>query len=184
MNTLLIKFLTDLLDQHKREKKMNTLVVRDFFEELKDFFSKIIFGFMVMILYFLFGILLSIPYILLSGGNIRDIVVSASITPIAYLFLVMLWPRKELRDKDRFWNILTSIFFIYVSYLSIPILLNLTSFLFGKMGYKELSEIIFSLRYVSLILLPVVAIMLILLISFALNLYEKGKMLFQKGIKR
>ena len=181
MNTLLIKFLTDLLDQHKREKKMNTLVVRDFFEELKDLFLKIIFGFMVMTLYFLFGILLSIPYILLSGGNIRDIVVSASITPIAFLLIVAFWPRKEfLRWRNgRFRNIFTSIFVIFIAYLSIPILLNLISFIFSKMGYKKLSEIIFDLRYISLILLPIGTIMLILLISFVMNLYRKARFSFK-----
>ena len=160
---------------------MDTLLkVRIFFEEVCSLFGAIIFSLVISILYFLFGALLSAPYIFFSGGNFSNIPVSALIAPVAFLLLVAFWPRKELRNNGRFWDTNTFIFFVYVSYLSIPILLNLISFLAHKMGSEKLSEIIFSLRYVSLILLPVGAIILILIISFVVSLSEKARCFLER----
>ncbi len=158
---------------------MNINRIKYFFEEVYYGFLGILSTLAISILYFLFGALLSIPYIFLSGGEVKDIFISALIAPIAFLLFVAFWPRKELRHSGRFRDILTYIFIIYVVYLTIPILLNFVSFFIGKMGYDKISDIIFSLRYISLILLPVVVIMLILIISFVINSYQKTKSFFK-----
>ena len=136
-----------------------------------------------MLIFFLFvGVVISIVYTPLSGGNPEHFVLVMFSGPLVALGVLIAWMfyRNERRERARnkengVWDIRSwfsrhgwgVFFWSFVVWTSLPILFNLGSHLARWMEYPEIGDLLFAFRYSSFFLSGGGALLLAILVGYA-----------------
>lgn len=132
--------------------------------------------FFIMLVYFLIGIVLAVPYNLLAGGNSQNLMITAWIAPFASLCFYILWRvQREYREK-KYHKTVRRILLSFAIYCGLPLILNGASFLAKQTGYTTLAQFLFDWRYGSL-LVPIACAtfiigLYVILITLNITLYQ------------
>lgn len=115
------------------------------------------------LLWVIAGLVISIPYTFLSGGNYKNFMFTVFFGPVAgFILFVSLSISRVSGSKLFFW--------LLILYFCFPIILNGISILLRWSGENEIGSFVFTYRYFSLFAIPV-AILASLLIW---NLISEG----------
>lgn len=114
-------------------------------------------------LYLIAGIIISIVYTPLSGGNFESFVWTMLIGPVAVLALLIAWVLRGITFSGSWLGRrVGDIFFrLLVGYFSLPILMNAASHLMRWLGYPKVSDFLSSWRYGSLAVVAVAFLIVI-----------------------
>lgn len=102
---------------------------------------------MIVIVWFILGCVIAIPYTFLANGTFEHFFITAWIIPACALVLTfyLILPTNTLGGKRSFW--LT--FWALTFYFCLPIIMNGTSLLLKHMGHEAAGQTVFDLRYIS-----------------------------------
>lgn len=129
-----------------------------------------------ILLYFVIGAAIAVPYTLLAGGDLEAYVMTVLVSPIAVFIMLLGWCMRPIgRDRSKTLGAGDCLFLAFVGYLSLPIILNGVSLLLGWAGYETAAHIVFAVRYPVLILIPTTLFVGLLIIGGVMNIWMKTK---------
>lgn len=134
--------------------------MKDLLAVLWDFFSEVMFLAILIIAYAVYGLLLALIYGLAVGGydSTESFLAMIFLLPIASLVIIINWRRwinTQKSFRDTFEKTLDLILPGFVLYCSLPIIFNLASLLLAGAGAEKASAIIRDLRFISLVMVPI-----------------------------
>ena len=155
----------------KRTLKETT---RQLARELDEFATKTLCICLAIACFLAAGSLLAAPYTFLAGGNSDNFIMTVMLSPITAFMLFLGWVTRRVgREQNQKLGGGDYMFWGFVAYLSLPILLNGTSLLLRQLGYEGAAQIVFTLRYPVLILLPITLFVVLLIVSGVMNAWIK-----------
>jgi hypothetical protein len=127
--------------------------------------------FLMWVLYFVIGFIMAVPYTYLAGWDTSNLFFTACVMPIVALVLCALYVAR----KDNYsvpWRTLR-VFWGFLGYSMLPIFANGISIVLKWFGFPAVGSFIFELRYISLIVVPIVSVMMLLVCSFAKSIWQR-----------
>src|SRR3989344_9326603 len=127
-------------------------------------------------LWFLAGFIIAIPYIYLASGNLADLFAVMWFGPIGTLILFFSFMMKRIKVNHPDGGQMgfgSGPSWVLMTYFCFPILLNGLSLLLKQMGHEALGDVIFSVRFMSLLLVPISLMVLGMIIFGALSLWQR-----------
>jgi len=125
------------------------------------------------VVYILAGCILSIPYTLLANGNLENLLITSWIAPAAAFFLFIVYQLRGIGRKDGKlprWG--GAFFWIMAAYFCLPIIFNGISILLRWSGYSVLGDIVFSTRYLSLLVLLIALLIALIIFGAASDFWK------------
>lgn len=137
---------------------------------MASFFMGLLKGLLMLLgilLYGLLGAALSTPYVYLAGWSPDAFQTGVVFAPMALglLFLLFYMGVGSMRSEGRYrkWRHLVTrnhIFTIPLAWLFLPVICNGLSFLLRAAGMDGVASLVFDLRYASIVIIPVLAIVI------------------------
>lgn len=105
-----------------------------------------------VLIYFVIGCLISVPYTFLANGNLDNFMLTAWLAPVGSVLVLLAYIVGKAMSKDRHRRQFVGswLFWIVATYFCLPIILNGVSLLLKLMGYNTVGHYVFACRYSSL----------------------------------
>lgn len=113
----------------------------------------------LLLLWFLAGCIIAIPYTFLANGSFDSFLMTAWIAPAAALFLFIAYAMSGVGRRDSRhpkWG--DGLFWAFVAYFCSPILLNGTSLLLKWAEYEVVGHYVFEGRFIGLLAVPMLLV--------------------------
>lgn len=121
----------------------------------------------LVVFYMLIGYCLAVPYLVLSGGTSeQQLLVTGILAPLFVLFIASAYICAYKQPRPGSESMCKQVFFIFLAYTLLPIVMNVISIILRVIGFENLSESFFALRFWILLLLPLGMLVLLILFSF------------------